>query len=622
MPQDPPTPAPMEALLSETARLRSFAGPPAEFWPAYAELLARWTHAQRCLLIVGLPSQPQALRKLADWSPGPSEDRASPTPFLRIAPQLAVTAMQSGEASQVVEPGAFPDTSHQAIAVRLRIEGSAQQAAAVLFVPHATEAQAREARITLAMASDVPASYLAHHARREGLGAGDRLASVLDVLAQVNAEPRFGAALIALAHGIASQLACDRVSIGWLEGSYLRLKAISRTARFDPKMAVVQALEAAMEEALDQDEEVVWPPPPEQRLVARAHGDFARHQGVANMVSVPIRVDGRPVAVLTCERQEGAFADASVRQLRLACDQLSPRLGELYRTSGWLGARCARALRRHAARILGPEHTWTKVGGVLGVATIVALFLPIYPYRVEGTFVLRAEELSYLTAPFDGFIQGVEAKPGDILRKDAPLVRLNTDQLELEEAAAIADQTRFLREAEKARAARQLAEMRIAQSQADQAAARLGLVRHRLGQATLKAPFDGIVAEGDLRQRISAPVRQGDALLKVARIDRLYVEVEIHERDVQEVLAAKAAEVAFVAQPRSTFPVQVAVVEPSAQPKPEGNVFRLRASLASQPEPWFRPGMSGVCKVPSGKRTLAWILAHRTIDFLRMYLWW
>ncbi len=621
MAPDSPTPGSLEALMSETTRLRSFAGPPAEFWPAYAALLARWIRAQRCLLVVGLPGQPNGLRKLADWSEGPSADRAAAA-FLRMAPQLAVSAMESGEAAVVIEPGVLPETSHQGLAVRLRIEGSAQQAAAVLFVPHATEAHAREARLALAMASDVPASYQAHNARREGNGAGDRLASVLDVLAQVNAEPRFGGALLAWANGVASQLGCERVSVGWLEGSYVRLKAISRTARFDPKMAVVQSLEAAMEEALDQDDEVVWPAPPDQRLVTRAHGDFARQQGVGNMVSVPLRVDGRPVAVLTCERQDGAFADVSVQQLRLACDQLASRLAELHRASGWFGARWARGLRRQASRLVGPENTWAKVGALLGVAAAVALFLPVYPYRVEGTFILRAEELSYLTAPFDGFIQGVEAKPGDLLRKDAPLVRLNTDQLALEEAAAIADQTRYLREAEKARAARQLAEMRIAQSQADQAAARLGLVRHRLAQATLKAPFDGIVAEGDLRQRISAPVRQGDALLKVARIDRLYVEVEVHERDVQDVLGAKAAEIAFVAQPRSTFAVNVAVVEPSAQPKEEGNVFRLRATLASQPEAWFRPGMSGVCKVPSGTRTLAWILAHRTIDFLRMYLWW
>ena len=84
-------------------------------------------------------------------------------------------------------------------------------------------------------------------------------------------------------------------------------------------------------------------------------------------------------------------------------------------------------------------------------------------------------------------------RPGDVLTNGATLMRLNTEQIELEESAAIADQTRYLREAEKARAARNLAEMRIAQAQADQAAARLGLVRHRLSQATLKAPFNGVI---------------------------------------------------------------------------------------------------------------------------------
>ena len=621
MSPDPSPTRPAQAWLDEIGRLRCFTGTPSEFWPAYAALLARIASARRCILVVGQPAQPSSLRKLAEWSDPSPTDRCA-TAFVRMIPSVAADAMASGEAAATVEPGVIPDTVHMAMAVRLRIERSAQGAVAVLLVPNVSEAHGSGARMALAMASDVAASYQAQNARSDAQGSGDRLASVLDVLAQVNAEKHFHAALLALANGVASHLACDRVSIGWLSGPYVRVKAISRTARFDPKMAVVQALEAAMEEALDQDDEVVWPPLPEQRLVTRAHGDFARQQGVAHMASIPIRVEGRPVAVLACERQEGEFTDVATSQLRLACDQVAPRLSELQRASGWLGARWARALRLHAASLVGPENTWAKLAAVAATLAAVALLLPVYPYRVEGTFVLRAEELAYLTAPFDGFIRSAEVQPGDIVRKDAPMVRLNTDQLELEEAAAIADQTRFLREAEKARAARQLAEMRIAQAQADQAAARLGLVRHRLSQATLKAPFDGVVAEGDLRQRIAAPVRQGDALLKVARIDRLYVEVDVHERDTQDVLAAKAAEIAFVARPKESFGVAVAVIEPAAQPKEEGNVFRLRATLDQPPQPWFRPGMTGVCKVPAGRRTLAWILAHRTIDFLRLYLWW
>ena len=42
-------------------------------------------------------------------------------------------------------------------------------------------------------------------------------------------------------------------------------------------------------------------------------------------------------------------------------------------------------------------------------------------------------------------------------------------------------------------------------------------------------------------------------------------------------------------------------------------------------DPWLVaawPGMSGVAKVESQRRTLAWIATHRLVDFLRLKLWW
>jgi hypothetical protein len=32
--------------------------------------------------------------------------------------------------------------------------------------------------------------------------------------------------------------------------------------------------------------------------------------------------------------------------------------------------------------------------------------------------------------------------------------------------------------------------------------------------------------------------------------------------------------------------------------------------------------MSGVAKVNVGERNILWIFTHRTVDFLRLYLWW
>jgi multidrug resistance efflux pump len=184
------------------------------------------------------------------------------------------------------------------------------------------------------------------------------------------------------------------------------------------------------------------------------------------------------------------------------------------------------------------------------------------------------------------------------------------------------NQKRYQREAEKARAGNQLAEMRIAQALADQAEARLSLLRYRLDQAVIRSPFDGVVIEGDLQQRIGAPVKKGDALFRIARLDLLYMEAEVNERDIHEVMNKAAGEIAFVTQPRLKFPVKIVRFESAAVPKDGKNIFLVRGAFEQKPENWWRPGMSGICKINVENRTLLWILTHRTIDFLRLFFWW
>jgi hypothetical protein len=137
----------------------------------------------------------------------------------------------------------------------------------------------------------------------------------------------------------------------------------------------------------------------------------------------------------------------------------------------------------------------------------------------------------------------------------------------------------------------------------------------------IKSPFDGVILEGDLRERIGSPVKQGDELFKVARLDTLYAEAQIPERDVEEVLGKSRGEIAFVTQPKLKYPVSVETVEPAAVTQKDGNVFLVRLKLDDNSAAWWRPGMTGLCKISAEKRTLFWILTHRTVDFLRMKLW-
>ena len=164
--------------------------------------------------------------------------------------------------------------------------------------------------------------------------------------------------------------------------------------------------------------------------------------------------------------------------------------------------------------------------------------------------------------------------------------------------------------------------MRIARALADQAKAQLDLVRYHLSHAKLRAPLTGIVVEGDLKELLGAPVKKGDVLFKVARIEKMYAELEIDERDVHEVATQASGEIAFVSRPNLKFPIRVERLDPIALTREEGNVFLVRGVLSEEVARWWRPGMSGVAKINVDKRNVLWILTHRTMDFLRIFLWW
>jgi multidrug resistance efflux pump len=533
---------------------------------------------------------------------------------------IAERCSKNGNLAFPLEEGA--KTAPWVVGLQLRLQPAEELCIATFLLPTASETLARETLLRLRLAADAPAAYQTHQAALQAKADVEKLAFALDLMVQVNTEKRFLAAALALCNGLATHFASDRVSLGWLQGGFIRLRAISRMERFDRQMAAAKALEVAMEEALDQNEEIVLPRLEGAGVVTRDHEAFVTAQQVGHLCSLPLRLEDKAVAVLTCERLSRPFTALELQQLRLCCDQATRRLADLQRRDRWFGARAALAVREQTAKVVGAEHTWAKVLTLTIAALLAALVLLRVNYRVQGNFLLRSDEVAYLTAPFDGYIDTAPVRPGDAVAARATLLTLNTNDLALEEASALAELVRFQREAEKARATNALAEMRIAQALADQSRARLDLVQYRLAQAVISAPFEGVVVEGDLRERLGAPVKQGEALIKVARTENLYVQAEINERDIHELRATAPGEIAFVSQPRLKFPVRLERVEPAAVPKNRENVFLVRCALTEGRQPWWRPGMSGVCKLGVGERSLIWILSHRTVDFLRLKLWW
>lgn len=609
-------PTAIDTVLKTLADLGHTASKPVEFWPRFLESLRELSRAEQVVLLARPPGDTTIWNRLA----------ASPT---QMAPNRELTAFntQLGALAEecIGNYAACQSVSNPtgwAVGARLPVEAGNNECVVAAFLRTSQESAAREALVRLQLALGVPRTFAIHQSLVQARGDLERTGSALDLALQVNREEKFLAAALSFCNAVATRHNCQRVSLGWNQENRIRLRAISRTEKFDRQMAAARALEAAMEECFEQDDEIVWPCPEETNLVTRDHEAYAREQKVDGVCSIPLRMDSGVVGIFTCERLDVPFTALDLKELRLCGDVVVRRLSDLRSADRWFGIRAKDAIRAKASKLLGPERTWVKLLALaITVLLVILLFIP-FNHRVEGDFVLRSEEVAYLTAPFDGYIEQVNVRPGDAVEKGAALLSLETTELQLEESAALADVTRYRREAEKARAANALAEMRISEALAAQAQARLDLVRYRLGQAVLEAPFAGAVVEGDLRERLGAPVKQSDVLFKLARIDTLYLEAEVNERDVEYILNSHEGEMAFVSQPKEKFPIHVVQVEQAAVPRENANVFLVRCAVEGGIQPWWRPGMSGVVKINADKRSLLWILTHRTVDFLRMKLWW
>ena len=230
--------------------------------------------------------------------------------------------------------------------------------------------------------------------------------------------------------------------------------------------------------------------------------------------------------------------------------------------------------------------------------------------------------MAEVPAGFDGFIHEALVRVGDEVKAGQPLIRLDDRDLQSEAAAAQAELQRFRAEADSAQAEGRISEMQIALRRMEQARATLELSRYRLSRVELKAPFDGVVVEGQWHEKLGSPVKRGETLLKVARLDGLYAELKANERDIQDIAMKSEADLALISRPQLSFPATIERVEPAAIAEDGGNHFIIRAHLTGASADWWRPGMSGLAKVDSGKRSIAWCLTHRAIDQARLWLWW
>lgn len=505
-----------------------------------------------------------------------------------------------------------------AIASPIAIEGRLRGAVAVLLGPTGEDG-VRLMMDQLHWAS----GWFEALIRRRRIADSDNLATVIELLATGLHHRRFHDAATSVATELAGALGCERVSIGLMRRHHCRVRALSNSASFGKHANVIRAIEAAMDEAADQQAVIVYPPgenAPEQ--VVRAHKALSTSQGIPAICTVPLSEGSKVIGALVLERGEGeSFDSSSVQLAEHAAVLIGPVLDVKRREDRWLPAKVADSTGNLLKALFGPRHAVLKLCTLLLIGFLAFCFFATGTFRVTAESTVEGRVQRAVTAPLAGYLAEAMVRAGDIVGAGQVVAQIDDRDIRLERLKWVSQKAKQSREYSEALANGERTRVRILQSQIDQADAQLALLDQQLARMTLRAPFNGVVVSGDLTQALGAPLERGDVLFEVAPLADYRVMMRADERDVRALSPGQQGDLVLSALPDTPLRIQVERITPVSTAEEGTNFFSVEASVVEGAVSELRPGMEGVAKVEIGERRLVWIWTRRVVLWVRMFIW-
>lgn len=223
--------------------------------------------------------------------------------------------------------------------------------------------------------------------------------------------------------------------------------------------------------------------------------------------------------------------------------------------------------------------------------------------RAAGQLVAKAE--ATLAAQVEGQVSEIRAAEGEAVQSGAVLLVIDPERRQLEVAnaqAQLAEARAELSVAERnyqrtkrlskdnvaseARLDQDRTRESLARSVVSGAEARLGLARRALADATVRAPFSGLIA----RRHVSVGeyLSIGTALFELVALDPIEVEFTLAEVDSSKVALGHPVEISIAPYPNETFMATVSMISPTIDPRTR--TLRVKAELAN-PDGRIRPGL-------------------------------
>ncbi|SEG48220.1 HlyD family efflux transporter periplasmic adaptor subunit [Marinobacterium lutimaris] len=450
----------------------------------------------------------------------------------------------------------------------------------------------------------------------------ERSATAFDTLATLLEHARFDEACNALVGDLASRLNCDTVSVGFVRYRRCRVKALSLSAGFGQRMSLIRDIGTAMDEAIDQNAAILYPPPPEwEYRVTRAHAELAESRKAGAILTLPLQSKGELIGALTFERTRGeSFSPDEVEVCDAVAAVVGPILDDRRANDRALAVKIFISLTTQLKRLLGPGYFGRKLATLVVIALIAFFSFAKDDYSVSAPALLQGTVQRTLVAPFGGYLAAQYARAGDLVENGQVLAALDDRDLTLERLRLITAERQSQAEYDRALAEGNRAEANIIRAQIDQAQAQLSLIDEQLSRTRILAPFDGIVVSGDLSQSVGISLERGQELFQIAPLDSYRVVLEVDERDIQNIQPQQQGILRVSAMPETELPYQVERITPMAMQQEGRNFFRVEAQLSTENSD-LRPGMEGVARTDIDRRLLIRIWGEKTLNWIQLALW-
>lgn len=449
-----------------------------------------------------------------------------------------------------------------------------------------------------------------------------RSTQALKSIVSLASSESFTEAARALATDIADRFYCDRVSIGLIQNSIMRVEAISHTGKFSKKMALVRKLRKAMEEAFDQKEALLWPNTDKfSEQFADAQADLAEKDMTRSVLTIPL-FDGRNYAgAIVFERSNGShFSKDDTETLESISGILTPLLVEKRHNDRWLITRAGFSLIKFLKGTFGRRNFAIKLI-ITGIMVLLTLLTTIErPRNIVATAVVEGTENRAVSAAFDGFIAEVTAREGDQVSAGEPLFRLDDRDFALEKLRLLALRSQAELELDRAISARDRAETTLVEARLRQIDAQLALVDQQIERSIVEAPFDAIVISGDLTRSIGRAVSRGENLMILSPADDYRVTMSVKEGDIRLIAPGQTGRLRLGAIPERSFDVEVTELIPVARYEGGGTLFAVEAKLKGSTNLLLH-GMSGSVRILVDDVPLIVLWGKPLWDSVRLWIW-